>query len=62
MMAKSLTTEHIRNMQLDCGHLYGGERVEKRDRCMRVGTGIEDDSILFGLCRLNPINQRTFVV
>lgn len=60
-MTERLTRMHVRDMYFDDRGGDGRDRVTKRDRRVRVGTGIENDAFVIERI-VQRINQLTFVI
>ena len=50
-------------MHFRCGNIHGFQCVRQRYACVRVASGIDDDSVvMFEICALNFVDQGAFVV
>ena len=53
---------HIRHVHFDEWHGYGGERIAYRDARVRVGAGVDYDSVNISAQTVNRVDQVSFTV
>src|SRR4051794_12985332 len=65
VMAERLARGHVREVDFDHRNRYRLDRVAERDRGVRVGTGVEDDTERVAGCStrlVQPVDERALVV
>lgn len=62
MMSEGFTCVHVRQMNLEDGHLTGTEGVANSDGCVGIGGGVDDDPTGFGAGPVDQLYQSAHMV